>query len=78
MRLLVVEDEEKVVRFVTLGLKADRFAVDDSRDGSTGLEMECHSRRGTGNRSDQSPCYKKRHNDQANRQRVFPPGISCG
>jgi DNA-binding response OmpR family regulator len=39
MRLLLVEDEEKVVRFVTLGLKAERFAVDDARDGRTGLEM---------------------------------------
>src|SRR5580700_1165579 len=39
MRLLVVEDEEKVMRFVTLGLKAEQFAVDDARDGRTGLEM---------------------------------------
>jgi DNA-binding response OmpR family regulator len=39
MRLLVVEDEEKVVRFVTRGLEAERFAVDDTRDGRTGLEM---------------------------------------
>jgi DNA-binding response OmpR family regulator len=39
MRLLVVEDEEKVARFVTLGLKAERFAVDETRDGRTGLEM---------------------------------------
>jgi two-component system copper resistance phosphate regulon response regulator CusR len=39
MRLLVVEDEEKVMRFVTLGLKAEQFAVDDTRDGRTGLEM---------------------------------------
>ncbi len=39
MRLLVVEDEEKVVRFVTLGLKAERFAVDDARDGRIGLQM---------------------------------------
>jgi DNA-binding response OmpR family regulator len=39
MRLLIVEDEEKVVRFVTLGLKAEGFAVDDTRDGRTGLEM---------------------------------------
>jgi DNA-binding response OmpR family regulator len=39
MRLLVVEDEEKVVRFVTLGLKAERFAVDETRDGRTGLAM---------------------------------------
>ena len=76
--VLLLLDEEKVVRFVTLGLKAERFAVDDARDGSTGLEMalktpydllivdlmlpelsgtelECHSRRGTGDRSDQYP-----------------------
>jgi DNA-binding response OmpR family regulator len=39
MRLLVVEDEEKVRRFVTLGLEAEQFAVDDARDGRTGLEM---------------------------------------
>jgi two-component system, OmpR family, copper resistance phosphate regulon response regulator CusR len=39
MRLLLVEDEEKVVRFVTLGLKAEGFAVDDARDGRTGLQM---------------------------------------
>jgi two-component system, OmpR family, copper resistance phosphate regulon response regulator CusR len=39
MRLLVVEDEEKVVRFVALGLRAERFAVDHARDGSTGLQM---------------------------------------
>jgi two-component system copper resistance phosphate regulon response regulator CusR len=39
MRLLVVEDEEKVVRFVTLGLRAERFAVDHTRDGRTGLQM---------------------------------------
>ncbi len=39
MRLLLVEDEEKVVRFVTLGLKAERFAVDETRDGRTGLAM---------------------------------------
>ena len=39
MRLLLVEDEEKVVRFVTLGLKAEGFAVVDTRDGRTGLQM---------------------------------------
>lgn len=37
MRILLVEDEEKVARFVTLGLKAERYAVDCVRDGSTGL-----------------------------------------
>lgn len=39
MRILLVEDEEKVVRFITLGLKAELFAVDSARDGETGLEM---------------------------------------
>lgn len=39
MRILLVEDEEKVTRFVTLGLKAERFAVDCARDGKTGLEF---------------------------------------
>ncbi len=28
MRILVVEDEDKVSRFVTRGLTAERFAVD--------------------------------------------------
>jgi DNA-binding response OmpR family regulator len=37
MRVLVVEDEEKVARFVTLGLRAERFVVDETRDGRTGL-----------------------------------------
>jgi two-component system copper resistance phosphate regulon response regulator CusR len=39
MRVLLVEDEEKVGRFVTLGLKAEGFAVDAAREGRTGLEM---------------------------------------
>jgi len=39
MRFLVVEDEEKVVRFLSLGLKAERFAIDHAGDGRTGLEM---------------------------------------
>ena len=39
MRLLLVEDEEKVVHFVTLGLKAEKFSVDDTRDGRSGLAM---------------------------------------
>ena len=39
MRVLLVEDEEKVVPFVTVGLKAAGFAVDGARDGRTGLEM---------------------------------------
>lgn len=39
MRILLVEDEEKVARFITVGLKAERFAVDTARDGKTGLTM---------------------------------------
>jgi two-component system copper resistance phosphate regulon response regulator CusR len=39
MRILLVEDEEKVARFISIGLKAERFAVDTARDGKTGLEM---------------------------------------
>jgi DNA-binding response OmpR family regulator len=39
MRILVVEDEEKVVRFLRLGLKAEGFVVDHATDGKNGLEM---------------------------------------
>ncbi len=39
MRILVVEDEEKVTRFLTLGLKAEGFSVDCARDGKTGLRL---------------------------------------
>lgn len=39
MRILLVEDEEKVARFISLGLKAERFAVDHATDGPTGLEL---------------------------------------
>ena len=39
MRLLVVEDEDKVSRFVVKGLTAERFAVDVARDGKTGWEL---------------------------------------
>src|SRR3954470_10469148 len=39
MRILLVEDEEKVARFITVGLKAERFAVDSACDGKTGLQM---------------------------------------
>src|SRR4051812_1792549 len=37
MRILLVEDEAKLSRFVTTGLKAERFAVDCADDGRTGL-----------------------------------------
>jgi two-component system copper resistance phosphate regulon response regulator CusR len=37
MRILLVEDEEKVSRFIERGLKAERFAVDVAADGKTAL-----------------------------------------
>src|SRR6266852_4614892 len=39
MRILVVEDEDKVSRFVTRGLTAERFAVDVARDGKSGWDL---------------------------------------
>src|ERR1700751_1104364 len=39
MRILLVEDEEKVSRFVTLGLNAEQFFVDRAADGITGHQM---------------------------------------
>jgi two-component system copper resistance phosphate regulon response regulator CusR len=42
MRLLFVEDEEKVRNFVTRGLKSAGFAVDEAADGSSGLELSEH------------------------------------
>jgi two-component system copper resistance phosphate regulon response regulator CusR len=39
MRLLLVEDEEKVSRLIVKSLTADRFAVDVAANGARGLEM---------------------------------------
>ncbi|HLG15452.1 MAG TPA: response regulator transcription factor [Blastocatellia bacterium] len=39
MRILLVEDEVKVSRFIERGLVADRFAVDLAQDGSGGLDL---------------------------------------
>jgi heavy metal response regulator len=39
MRILLVEDEEKVSGFVARGLMAERFAVDVIGDGQAGLEL---------------------------------------
>jgi heavy metal response regulator len=39
MRLLLIEDEEKVSRFIVKGLAAERFAVDVAADGDRGLEL---------------------------------------
>jgi two-component system, OmpR family, copper resistance phosphate regulon response regulator CusR len=44
MRILLVEDEEKVVRFLSLGLKAERFAIDVASDGQIGLNMALATR----------------------------------
>lgn len=39
MRLLLIEDEEKVARFIVKGLTAERYAVDAAADGASGLEL---------------------------------------
>jgi len=39
MRILLVEDEVKVARFIERGLLAERYAVDVTADGKTGLEL---------------------------------------
>jgi DNA-binding response OmpR family regulator len=39
MRLLVVEDEEKLAQLVKRSLVAERFSVDIAHDGRTGLEL---------------------------------------
>jgi two-component system copper resistance phosphate regulon response regulator CusR len=39
MRILLVEDEEKVSSFVARGLTAERFAVDVALDGQSGLDL---------------------------------------
>ena len=39
MRLLVIEDEEKVSRLIVKSLTSERFAVDVAYDGARGLEM---------------------------------------
>ena len=39
MRILLVEDEQKVSSFVARGLMAERFAVDVASDGRAGLDL---------------------------------------
>jgi DNA-binding response OmpR family regulator len=39
MRLLLIEDEEKVARFIVKGLTAERFAVDVAAEGDRGVEL---------------------------------------
>ena len=37
--ILIIEDEEKIARFVELELKHEGYAADKATDGRTGLEM---------------------------------------
>ena len=39
MRILVVEDDEKIASFVVNGLKQSGFAVDRAKDGEQGLDF---------------------------------------
>lgn len=39
MRILFVEDDEKILRFVVRGLIAEKYAVDTARNGKQGLEF---------------------------------------
>jgi DNA-binding response OmpR family regulator len=39
MRLLVVEDEEKVASFIRMGLGQENYAVDVAKDGQKGLQL---------------------------------------
>jgi len=41
MRILVVEDEEKVASFIQRGLEAEHYTVDVAPDGDTGLARAC-------------------------------------
>ena len=42
MRILLVEDEEKVARFVERGLKAELYSVDIAPDGETAFHLLKH------------------------------------
>ncbi len=39
MRLLVIEDEQKVANFIKQGLEEEGYAVDHAADGASGLQM---------------------------------------
>jgi two-component system copper resistance phosphate regulon response regulator CusR len=44
MRILLIEDETKTVRFLAKGLREDGYIVDIARDGDTGLELAAATR----------------------------------
>ena len=39
MRILVVEDEKKVLSFIKRGLEEEKYTVDTAMDGEEGLKM---------------------------------------
>jgi two-component system, OmpR family, response regulator len=41
MRILVIEDEPRILGFLRLGLEAEGFTVDGAADGVTGLALAC-------------------------------------
>jgi DNA-binding response OmpR family regulator len=42
MRILVIEDEPRILGFLTVGLEAEGFAVDGAEDGVSGLALALH------------------------------------
>ena len=44
MRILVIEDEEKTLSFLTKGLREGGFTVDTASDGETGLQLAMSAR----------------------------------
>ena len=39
MRILLLQDEDQVAHFVSLGLRAEQFVVDSAKDGIAGYYM---------------------------------------
>ena len=39
MKILVIEDEKKVAKFIKVGLEEERYSVDNAYDGKEGLDM---------------------------------------
>ncbi|MFQ5781103.1 MAG: response regulator, partial [Nitrospiria bacterium] len=39
MRLLLIEDDSRIVRFIKRGLEAERYLVDVAVDGQQGIDM---------------------------------------
>lgn len=43
MRILVIEDERKVARFIQRGLEEERYVVETAADGQAGLDLALHN-----------------------------------